>query len=406
VKNGLRRHGGSPLRRQRWRHGSALPYVSVIMLVMMAICSLVVDFGRVVMVKTELRSAAAAAARAGGLKLRYGTSSAQNAAIAVAAVNNADGTAVSLSTSDIDVGFWDGSTFTKNLAPINAIRVQANRTAQNNNAVSLSLARVVGISTCDVHTYAIAADKPTGLDGLSSLTITNGNQVAVYDSSLGAPSASNQLSTSLVYSNGALSVSQNTTVRGDVILGPSGTSSFTNQSTVTGTTTTIGSPYQFPAVSLNGANTSNNNSSVPLSNNGQVVLSGTAFSMGNNDGITLPGGTYYFTSLSLGNNDTINFSGPATVYVDGPISAPNGGTITAYQQIPGNLKINVTGTNTVNLQNGATLTASLYGPSASLTMNNNCTLYGAAVFDSISFKNGNGIYLDASLNTSQLLIVK
>src|SRR5438067_13216026 len=89
------------------RRGIAAVY-SILMLV--ALCGLVsmgVDLGRVQVAKTELRSAADAAARAGVAGLATSVSQAQIDAVATAAANNCDGSAVVLDpTVDIEFGSW------------------------------------------------------------------------------------------------------------------------------------------------------------------------------------------------------------------------------------------------------------------------------------------------------------
>src|SRR5437588_8390759 len=88
-----------------FRRGIAAVY-SILMLV--ALCGLVsmgVDLGRVQVAKTELRAAADAAARAGVAGLATSVSQAQSDAVATAAANNCDGSAVVLdSTLDIEFG--------------------------------------------------------------------------------------------------------------------------------------------------------------------------------------------------------------------------------------------------------------------------------------------------------------
>src|SRR6266568_1403959 len=89
------------------RRGIAAVY-SILMLV--ALCGLVsmgVDLGRVQLAKTELRTAADAAARAGAAGLTNGVTQAQSDAAATAAANTCDGSAVVIDQAlDIDFGTW------------------------------------------------------------------------------------------------------------------------------------------------------------------------------------------------------------------------------------------------------------------------------------------------------------
>src|SRR5437764_1148924 len=74
------------------RRGAVMVYSVAIMVVFVAICSLAVDYGRVQLTKTELQSAADAAARAGAAGLYDGT--AVTRAVDCARYNVADGTPV------------------------------------------------------------------------------------------------------------------------------------------------------------------------------------------------------------------------------------------------------------------------------------------------------------------------
>src|SRR4051812_792876 len=119
-------------RRQR---GLAAYYTIILMTVMCLFCSLAVDLGRVQLVKMELHSSADAAALAGAASLGDGVSAAEDSAVAVAAQNKADGSAVTLDrATDIELGKWTASTNT--FQPLagaarssaNAVRVTARRT--------------------------------------------------------------------------------------------------------------------------------------------------------------------------------------------------------------------------------------------------------------------------------------
>src|SRR5580704_16624309 len=78
------------------RHGVAIIYVIVVLIVMIGFCSFAVDLGRVQTAKTELRRATDAAARAGIANLTMvngvpNTSNVNSAAITMAGNNKCDG---------------------------------------------------------------------------------------------------------------------------------------------------------------------------------------------------------------------------------------------------------------------------------------------------------------------------
>ncbi len=156
--------------RNTFRRGVALIYVAVLMAVLIGLCSLAVDLGRVQVVKIELRRAADAAARYGAMGLPNGSSAAIANAISSAADNTADGSTVVITSSDVLVGNWD-TTKTPNFStartPLNAVQVTCSRTAAKGNATSLLFGQVLGKRTCDVNAVSVAALKTTA----SSMTL-------------------------------------------------------------------------------------------------------------------------------------------------------------------------------------------------------------------------------------------
>jgi hypothetical protein len=146
------------------RRGVAMFYVVCTLIAMMGFCSLAVDLARVQTAKTELRRAADAAARAALAALPQGTSSAQAAAINLAANNKCDGSAVTLSDSNVQIGVWNTSTRTfsssgtaDNITTFQAVQISAGRTKASGNGIPLLFGMVVGASSCDIHATSVAA---------------------------------------------------------------------------------------------------------------------------------------------------------------------------------------------------------------------------------------------------------
>jgi Flp pilus assembly protein TadG len=148
------RHRANAYRSAHRSRGAAIVYITVMMTVMMAFCSMAVDLGRVQAAKTELRLAADAAAIYAAQGLADGT--AVTKAIQSAAENTVDGTPLVLQNSDVVTGHWAGGTFTAGGAPTNAVRVTATRSAARGTAVSLVFAKLLGISTCNVNATSTA----------------------------------------------------------------------------------------------------------------------------------------------------------------------------------------------------------------------------------------------------------
>ena len=90
------------------RRGVVIVYVVCSMTVLLGLCSLAVDLGRVQVAKTELRRLADAAARVGAATLPQGSSAVQTAAIAIpnAGYDLVDGSSFSLTKSNVTLGYW------------------------------------------------------------------------------------------------------------------------------------------------------------------------------------------------------------------------------------------------------------------------------------------------------------
>jgi Flp pilus assembly protein TadG len=368
------------------RRGVAAAY-SILMLV--ALCGLVsmgVDLGRVQLAKTELRSAADAAARAGAAGLASSVSQCKTDAVAVAAANLCDGSSVALdSTQDIEVGFWfsDSRTFVPVTGVLQnwatAVRVHARRTSARGNPIPLTFARLVGRSTCDINAFAVATVAETagrGYVGLNSVTTNNNANFVSYNSSVNSnPTVGSASSNTMVGTNGTIGTGNNSNIRGDVLLGPSG--SVSGSPNVTGNTKNLSSPIPAPS----------SPAWAPGTNPGGISQNYTV-----NSNTTLPGGTYWFTSLAI--NADLTFSGVATVYINGNASVSD--NINAFQNVPSNLKIYQIGNRTFGdaNANGVTITAQIEAPNSTLTFKNNFTMRGMATFEDINVKNDATFFYD------------
>src|SRR5215213_7733370 len=95
------------------RRGVGLTYSIVIMVVLCGMVSFAVDMGRVVIVKTQLRAAADAAALGAAQYVLYDLNQARSVAVSTANANLADGSPVVLD-ANVDVEFvkWDEATRT------------------------------------------------------------------------------------------------------------------------------------------------------------------------------------------------------------------------------------------------------------------------------------------------------
>jgi Flp pilus assembly protein TadG len=371
------------------RRGVMLVWFIIVLAALMALLSLGVDLGRVQLAKTELQQAADAAARYAATGIQNG--SAVSRAIEVANQNRADGTAVVITASDVVLGNWDDSLspkFSPSRTPINAVQITAARTASRGNPVPLMFAKVLGASTCDVQATSIATCDlgiTSGFIALTNFAVKNNLHAYSYDSSVDPnPSQTNHKSSGMIGSNGAITAKNNEVV-GEVVLGPSGSHNLALDSPAR----VLTQPIPTPAIDFSGAPASNPNGTPQ-----NYTVGGT---------VTLPAGTYHFSSLTLNNNANLKFAGPSTVYVDGDVSFAQNGSIAAYNDIPGNLKIRQRGAGSsfggANA-NSVDITADVEAPQTALHAKNRIVFKGRGTFNTIDAKNSAEFFYDERLQAT------
>ncbi|MCC6508088.1 MAG: VWA domain-containing protein [Pirellulaceae bacterium] len=134
------------------RTGSASVLIVAMMFVFVATAAITVDYAYMQLVRTELRSATDAAAKAGAeaLSRTQNVDTAKNEAVRYAAANQVGGQPFRLSTNDITIGRVSASangkwTFQSGGTPPNAVRVNS-RTGEGaaNSAVPLYFSQVLG----------------------------------------------------------------------------------------------------------------------------------------------------------------------------------------------------------------------------------------------------------------------
>jgi hypothetical protein len=364
--------------------GSVLIYTVVSLVGVSSVISLALDSAHVRMVKTQLQSAADAAARAGAQNLQSGVSAAQNAAVAAAAANSADGGSVALNlNTDIDLGVWANGSFTvlagSAQSGANAVRIRAARTAAKGNAVDSIFGAFLGIGSCDVTAQSTAtgiATAAAGFIGYNGISTKNNTFFGGYTSSVTTTPTENMVDSRMrVGSNAYINTQNNDTIHGDLILGPGATVSGPS---VIGSTYQLSSPI--PTVALPVWSPGTNPGNVPQN---YTVSSAT----------TLPGGSYWFTSLTLPAD--LTFSGPAILYVNGPINMQ--GVIAATSKFPADLTIYQYGSATFydsGTNNNIQIFARVYAPGSDFLIKNNLYFAGSGIFNSITSKNNASFFYD------------
>lgn len=144
----------------RHRHGAIAVFAAVILVILLAFIAFAVDTGVVAVSRTQLQTAADAAAMAAAQSLGLADSEVREAARRIARLNTTSSFVVR--DQDIEFGYWDASkrTFTPTAQQSNAVRVTVRRDQTSNGRTSLFFGRVLGMGQVDVRASAIATTTP------------------------------------------------------------------------------------------------------------------------------------------------------------------------------------------------------------------------------------------------------
>jgi Flp pilus assembly protein TadG len=293
---------------RRLRRGLLLPMYPVLLITLTGLCTLAVDYGHLQVVKTELRSAADAAALAAADQLASGTSPAElsavtTTAIQTAAQNQSDGVPILLLPSDVQLGNWD-TTQTPNFSaarlPVNAASVTTHRDAAHGNPFFISLGSLLGMGTCNVTGTAIAAiSVQTSAYGIVGINHVNFSSIGVLATIQGD-----------VVSDGDINIGMPLGLLVSVTGGAQsygGTVSHGGLASIAGSTSALGKALSYPSVQLPGANDNNQ-------------IAGNLNAMGDFDAVLavdIPSGTYVVHDLNFLAGLAVNLEGPVTFYVTG-----------------------------------------------------------------------------------------
>lgn len=378
------------------RRGISLVSTSVSLVAFSAVVSLAVDYGRVQVAKSQLRAAADAIARAGATELPSAVD-ARVAAGDVAALNTVDGTPVTLTESDVTVGYWtDGVFSTSGSDPYNAVRVSLSRTGDA--GIPLVFGRLIGMTRCSVTAEAVAQKTTNSNWGFVGLDSINWNGTAVwldvwaYDST----DSSYTFGDVEVGSNGTITVAGTVLFHGRLKYGAGKGANIGSSVSFNGTATANASTLAFDDPVANGADTSNNNASIPLS----INSGGGSMPSINKTGtgtVSLTGGTYWLNNVNVAGG-TLRFTGAATLCVNGTFNISNAKIVT-YQNKPSNLVIKSMNSGTISMTNPTgDFFADVYAPKSAYVFNGMTDFFGRGIFKSIDDTGAGCMLYDRSLS--------
>jgi Flp pilus assembly protein TadG len=392
-------------RRPAWRarRGSVIVLTAILMVVLLGFIAFAVDCGMIVTVRTQLQNAADAGARAGASSLKTSTASAQTNAQTFAQANSVATRAVSVTPAeDIELGNWNKGTRTFTplsgaaLSGSNAVRVTCRVSQARGNALKLFFAPIFGIKSSDVSAKAVAINSPIicgPFVGLTSVKI-NGSYTDSYNSNNGGYSSALSGSQGHVCSNASLDLLGSSVIHGDAHPGPGYT--LGGGGTVTGSTIALTTPIVEPSIDCGNAATVNNNKNIPKTSRNKFAVDNNGnFSIGSQDSLSLPGGTYYFSSFSMTGGGSLTISAKTTIYCTGAFDA-SGGTINNTTQLPVNCQLYAMGS-TFKISGGSDFYGVLYAPTADITRTGNADFYGIAVGRTLTFSGSGGAHYDEAI---------
>ncbi len=232
--------------------------------------------------------------------------------------------------------------------------------------------------------------------GTGGITMSGQAYTDSYDSSLGLYSAQPHTQNGDIASNGAITLSGQAHINGDA--NPGAGYPFSGTPNVSGSYGTLQAPVvvdPIPASTMDAARTTNNNGNIIYAP-GNNPLTGYALSVSGSNSITLPGGTYYFTSVNISGQASINVTGASTVYVDGGNVTVSGQGIVNNTGLPKNLLIYSTGS-IATLSGQAAFAGAIYAPTATVTLSGQDNFYGSIVCGSSIDSGQAAIHFDLSL---------
>ncbi len=385
--------------------------VALLLVVLIGFAGLVVDLGYLFVIDSSLQTAADSASLAATASLSYGPDEARVQAQLLAQQHGILGSPVALKLSDIELGNWDKGTKTFTvLAPdqeanADSVRVTAQRSAARNNPISLFFMRIFGHVTSDVGVISVAYNQ-TGLCGaIIGVKEVNLNSSATTDSyDTGVYSPANAKDNGDVCSCGDISLNSSASVNGDATPGDGHEVILNSSAYVTGSTDPGGCPV-LADIDFGDVATNNDNGNIGLTDDGEDPFpdgrSKAEFELNNSDSLTLPGGTYYFSSFSLNSSSTLTFTGPTVLYITGSFNV-NSSNIVNETQIPENLIIMVS-SNDVKVNSDVDFHGVIYAPNAHAFINSNSDIYGAIIADAVSFDSSTKIHYDEALDKNAFL---
>lgn len=384
------------------RRGVVAPLVVVTLVVILGCAALAVDIGHICVANEEMQDAMDASALAGASGLYETDGTARSRAIHYAANNKVAGHPVSASESDVIIGFWEGSTQTffpfaggEPTAP-NAVHTIGTRPD-----LPLFFARFMGYSKTRVMKDAVATSGSGTCAGIWGLELIDGDGNLItdsYDSTLGAYGNDNIRAHGDICSNKNIVLEGGVEIHGDAMNGEDHSlTTFGSSFSVWGVMGAHQGHMDAPPFDITVIEANNDNATIGLTAKGNDPFGGSPwnFVVTGNDSLTLPEGTFYFTSALVDGQATVTVTGPTTIYLSGPAAFTAGGLINVTQD-PKNLIIYSTGP-TITIDGSAGFYGGIVAPQTEVTLTGTSDIYGTIMAGVLNMFGTTNIHVDEQL---------
>ncbi len=122
-----------------------------------------------------------------------------------------------------------------------------------------------------------------------------------------------------------------------------------------------------------------------------------ALELSNSDGLTLPGGEYYFTSVALNSGATLRVEGPTVMYVTGTFTVNSSGIVNTGQN-PQDLVVMISSTGDVQLSSSVNFYGVIYAPNAHVVENSGVEFYGSIMGQEVTLTSSVQVHYDEALS--------
>ena len=358
------------------------------------------DLGYVYNTHSDLQRAVDAGALAGASGVLTSSSHATTRAIEYARYNLVVGKALTPGDLTVTVGSWEWKSRTfypltglETIVP-NAIQVEGRRLD-----MPLFFGSIVGSSTVDVTKRSVGmagSGRCVGIWGINGITTKGNIYTDSYDPALGPYGGANIRPNGDICGCADISVDGSVEIHGDAMYGtgynfiPSG-----NAYEVWGIVGEQSCSSPTPTFDSSDAAIVNDNFGL-ITDKGNDPFNGTQwdFVVTGNDSLTLPPGTYYFTSALLDGQATITITGQTVIYITGPASFTGGGLLfpngdaaelTIYAEGP-----------TIEIDGSAGFYGAVVAPNADFFSKGSGEFFGVLIAKTLDFQGSAAIHIDES----------